>query len=191
MKSLLALAAFAVASSTIALPAVAAESRYSSLGDKSCRLDKAASRKIQRHEDFDPMLYRCSGGGGHTVSITYHGLYVRVSIGSKGKLLDVFTPYDAGPKIEWRGPKGAATAAILRLSARGNRPVPDSVLAVLKLTPERDCLVAIIDTAANPEPNELARQTADNIDAASCEKPEVVGKSSEAATEILSFNVAR
>ena len=131
MKPLLALAAFAVA-----LPAAATESQYSPLGSKACRLDKAASRKIPRHEDFDPMLYRCGTANGRAVSVTYHGLNVRVSLARKdGETFEVFTPYDAGPKIEWRGQKGAVTAAILRLSARGDDGRPSSVLAVVKLGP--------------------------------------------------------
>jgi hypothetical protein len=186
MKSLLAFAAFAVA-----LPAIAAESQYSPLG-AACFLDKAASRKIKPHEDFDPMLYRCANASGHAVSVTYHGLYVRVSLARKGgKTLDVFTPYDAGPKIEWRGPKGAATAAIFRLSARGDDSKPSTVLAVVKLTPGQDCLIGIIDSKANPQANDLAQQTADNIGSRSCGKPEILGTSGSVAKEILDFNVNR
>lgn len=187
MKSLLALAALIVA-----LPAVAAESHYSPLGNEACRLDKAASRKITRHEDFEPMLYRCGTSNGRAVSVIYHGLNVRVSLARKGgKTLDVFTPYDAGPKIEWRGPRGAATAAILRMSARGDDAKPASVLAVIKLTPEQDCLVAIINTKTNPKANDLARQTADDIESRSCGRPEILGTSGSVAKEILDLNLNR
>jgi len=184
MRSLLALAAIA-----IALPAVAAESQYSPLGNEACKLDKAASRKITRHEDFDPMLYRCGTTNGRAVSVTYLGLQVRVLLARKaGKSLELSTYYDAGPKIEWRGPRGAPTAAILRLSSRGDDGKPSSALAVVKLSPDQDCLIGIIDVKANPQANELARQTADDIGSRSCGKPELLGISGTAGKEIFDLN---
>jgi hypothetical protein len=185
MNSLFALAAVAVA-----LPAVAAESQYSPLGSAVCHLDKAASRKITRHEDFDPMLYRCGTANGRVVSVTYLGLQVRVLLARKtGKSLELSTYYDAGPRIEWRGPKGAPTAAILRLTSRGDDGKPSSVLAVVKLTPEQDCLIGIIDVKTNPQANDLAQQAADAIGSRSCGKPELLGVSGTVGKEIFDLNV--
>lgn len=127
------------------------------------------------------------------MSVTYHGLMVRTTIARKdGKSLDVLAPYDAGPKIEWRGDKSAGgftpTSAILRLSARGDDGRPASALVVLKLAPEQDCLLAVIDVKANRNANDLARQTADTAASASCGGARLVGTAGTIGTEILDLN---
>lgn len=169
----------------------AAESRYTNLGNKACKLDRAASRQVKPHEDFEPMLYRCGGLGDRQVSVTYHGLQVRTNIARKsGKNLDILAPYDAGPKVEWRGDQGpsgfAPTSAILRLSARGDNRRPASALAVVRLTPEQDCLVAVIDVKANRNANDLARQTADA--STGCTAPRQIGNEGTTGREIWSLN---
>lgn len=177
-----------------ASPSFAAESRYTNLGNQNCKLDQAASSQIKPHEDFKPLLYRCSGLGERQVSVTYHGLMVRTTLARvDGKSLDILTPYDAGPRIEWRGDKGAGgfvpTAAILRLSARGDDDGrPASALAVLKLTPDQDCLLAIIDVKANRNANDLARDAADAAATASCGSARMIGTAGTTGMEILDLN---
>lgn len=181
------LALFATAS-LHALPASAAESRYTNLGNTSCKLDQEASRQIKPHEDFKPLLYRCSGFAEREVSVTYHGLVVRTTLARKdGKSLDVLTPYDAGPRIEWRGER-APTAAILRLSARDEDGRPASALAVVKLAPDQDCLVAVIDVKANRNANELAREAADAAPSTSCNAPRLTGAAGPTGLEIMGLN---
>ncbi|MDH7795264.1 MULTISPECIES: hypothetical protein [unclassified Beijerinckia] len=184
---------FATAGLLHAASALAAESRYTNLGNQECKLDQAASGQIKPHEDFKPLLYRCNGLGERQVSVTYHGLMVRTTLArADGKSLDVLTPYDAGPRIEWRGEGRssafAPTAAILRLSARGDDGRPASALAVLKLTPEQDCLLAIIDVKANRNANELARDAADAAATASCGSARMIGATGSTGTEILDLN---
>ena len=173
-----------------AQPSSAAESRYTNLGNTGCKLDQEASRQIKPHEDFKPLLYRCNGLGERQVSVTYHGLVVRTTIARKdGKSLDILTPYGAGPKIDWRGERKAApTAAILRLSARGDDGQPASALAVVKLAPEQDCLIAVIEVKANRNANEAAREIADAAGSASCGAPRVIGAPGPVGTEILGLN---
>jgi hypothetical protein len=143
-------------------------------------------------DDFGS-TWACSGYKGIPVMVAEGDLRMMVSYGLKSTeeraAEQTLPPFNhLGEKIEWRlsnvegGYKPFATILryfVQRMDAEtGEEKGEGQVLVVTKVAPGATCQVAWIDAQANPDANELARQTADekvpDFDCAN--EPEIVGK---------------
>jgi hypothetical protein len=145
-------------------------STYTSSAEKDCRT-------IGRPRDISTKQV-CPGKSGLVVVVSEDDLRQTVSVGptpaaaAKEPAAETgFAPFNStGQTIEWRAVDGKPFAIIQRwLIADNNEPdkagSPTSkpVLAVTRLPPGPVCHVAYIDGQANRNPNELARQAADEF----------------------------
>jgi hypothetical protein len=173
-------------------PVEARESVYTSLKEPHC---KTANRNpAAKRDEHEPVLYRCPGVKGWTVHVTYHGTFVTAIFAPDGKPLtkaQLGAPYDIGPRVEWRGEKRAgvfvADAAVVRLTALGDKRQQRSVLAALRIDGDAVCAVAVVDAAANKDANALARKAADEAASFKCgaDAPRVIGVETETTKEAL------
>jgi hypothetical protein len=137
------------------------ESRFSDLSARSCR-PESGSTSIE-----EPAM-RCPGLGGAEVVLGARD--GRATLGFEwppaGKARDVVSAPSFGPKFEWRG-YGARRhfepyAGIVRAFVKGDSDAEGHpILAVLRIRPNDTCLVGAVDTFANPQAEEAARQLAD------------------------------
>jgi hypothetical protein len=147
-------------------------SQYSSTAPKDCRM-------IGKPSEFDGSTTRlCPGKAGLSVLIAEDDLRETVSVGrsliaaAKEPAAQVwFEPFNSSlPTVEWRMAAGKPFAIIQRWLIADNadrdakdRPRDKAMLAVTRLPPGPVCHVAYVDVAANPNANELARKTADEL----------------------------
>jgi hypothetical protein len=164
-------ALFAAAFAPI-LPASAQtfSSSYTSSAEKDCRT-------IGKPKDVSTKQV-CPGKSGLVVLISEDDLRQTVSVGptpaaaAKEPAAETgFAPFNStGQTIEWRAVDGKPFAIIQRWLIADNNdldkagsPTSKPVLAVTRLPPGPVCHVAYIDGQANRNPNELARQAADEF----------------------------
>jgi hypothetical protein len=120
----------------------------------------------------------CPGKSGLVVLISEDDLRQTVSVGpnriaaSKEPAAETwFAPFNStGPTVEWRAVDDKPFAIIQRWLIADNNdldksgsPTSKPMLAVTRLPPGPVCHVAYIDGQANRNPNELARQAADEF----------------------------
>jgi hypothetical protein len=144
-------------------------SRYTSTAGKDCRVKTTAP---------DGNVSICPGKAGLIVLVSEDDLRQTVSVGRNQKAAESepaasssFGPFNFTTEtIEWRATSGKPFAIIQRWHISDNdeldkngRPVGRSLLVVTRLPPGPVCHVAYIDVRANPDPNELARKTADEL----------------------------
>jgi hypothetical protein len=117
----------------------------------------------------------CPGKSGLVVLITEDDLRQTVSVGPnhiaarKEPAAEAgFAPFNStGDTVEWRAMDGKPFAIIQRWlisdTDKAGSPISKPMLAVTRLPPGPVCHVAYIDGQANRNPNELARQAADEF----------------------------
>jgi hypothetical protein len=137
-------------------------------------------------DDFGS-TWACSGYRGIPVMIAEGDLRFFVSYGlsstEERAAEQTLPPFNTlGPKIEWRlRPEGGTLrpfATILRYFVQREEGEDEGqILVVTKLEPGATCHVAYIDALANDNPNELARDAADDLaaDFDCASEPEIVG----------------
>ncbi len=145
-------------------------SSYTSSAEKDCRT-------IGKPKDVSTKQV-CPGKSGLVVLISEDDLRQTVSVGSnpaaaaKEPAAETgFAPFNStGQTIEWRAVDGKPFAIIQRWQIADNNdldkagsPISKPVLAVTRLPPGPVCHVAYVDGQANRNPNELARQAADEF----------------------------
>ncbi|WP_426527450.1 hypothetical protein [Bradyrhizobium sp. McL0615] len=145
-------------------------SSYTSSAEKDCRT-------IGKPKDVSTKQV-CPGKSGLVVLISEDDLRQTVSVGpnpaaaAKEPAAETgFAPFNStGQTIEWRAVDGKPFAIIQRWLIADNddldkagSPTSKPVLAVTRLPPGPVCHVAYIDGQANRNPNELARQAADEF----------------------------
>jgi len=143
-------------------------SSYTSSAEKDCRT-------IGKPKDVSTKQV-CPGKSGLVVLISEDDLRQTVSVGpnpaaaAKEPAAETgFAPFNStGQTVEWRAVDGKPFAIIQRWLIADNNdldkagsPTSKPVLAVTRLPPGPVCHVAYIDGQANRNPNELARQAAD------------------------------
>ena len=171
MFTRLALATCLILSAT-ALPVSANDSVYTDLDTDRCK-------KLSVDEESGGIVLECKGLKGHPVIFKEGDLRQAVQYGAVSKayidgVFESFGPFNhVGDKIEWRlGPGGKPVAAIQRWFISNSDsmeagPAPANkgqVLVVSRVagTDGQSCVVGYVDALANPEPNLLARQVADD-----------------------------
>lgn len=182
------------------LPTQAAESVYTDLDLDACVSITPATEE----EPGGFASLRCGGYLGAPVYFKEFDLRQSVYFGPVSqKIIDeageTFSAFNhVGKKIEWRlGADGRPTATILRWFIENTNPdtgavdkaLNGQVLVVSKVASEDDpkaCVAGYVDALANPEPNELARQVADEVAssfACGVDRPVYHGKRGEKAGE--------
>jgi hypothetical protein len=144
-------------------------SSYTSTAEKDCRVKKM---------EYDVSTRLCPGKAGLAVLVSEDDLRQTVSVGRNQKAAEDepaahsgFGPFNfTTDTVEWRAIDGKPFAIIQRWHISDNndmdkngRPIGKGLLVVTRLPPGPVCHVAHIDVRANPNPNELARKTADEI----------------------------
>jgi hypothetical protein len=158
-------------------PAHAEESVYTDLDLEACvSIDPAA-----QDEPGGFASLRCEGYQGAPVYFkefdlrqsVYYGAVSKKIIDEAGETFSTFN--HVGNKIEWRlGRDGSPRATILRWFIENADPDTGAtdkastgqVLVISKVATEDDpmgCVAGYVDALANPEPNVMARQVADEI----------------------------
>jgi hypothetical protein len=151
-------------------------------------LDKCT---VIESDDFGSM-WACNGYKGIPVMVAEGDLRMMVSYGlsstTEKAAEQTLPPFNSlGPKIEWRlsnktgGYKPFATILryyVQRLDEAGGQKSDGQILVVTKVEPGATCQIAWIDALANPNANELARTTADDLaeDFDCADEPKIVGK---------------
>jgi hypothetical protein len=142
-------------------------SSYTSTAPKDCRT-------IGKPENGSATQV-CPGKSGLVVLITEDDLRQTVSVGPnhiaarKEPAAEAgFAPFNStGDTVEWRAMDGKPFAIIQRWlisdTDKAGSPISKPMLAVTRLPPGPVCHVAYIDGQANRNPNELARQAADEF----------------------------
>jgi hypothetical protein len=170
----IAIAALFYAASGLISPANAQlfGSSYTSTAPGDCRVSGA------RNGVDDSATRVCPGKAGLVVLVSEDDLRETVSVGRNGAAAARepaaeawFGPFSSTTTtVEWRTLDGKPFAIIQRWHLADNsdedkdgRPVAKAMLAVTRLPPGAVCHVAYIDVKANPNANELARKTADEI----------------------------
>ena len=203
MRSLLALALLPawIGTAAAADPQVLAETP---LGSDRCEVIATAKtddagEPLQESEWY-ASEWRCEGYQGRSVYLAYGDGREGVAFGS-GQSAPAHHLWHHrfgawGPSIEWRGAQGQAPlAAIARYSWNiqlGTENEPPDIgadLAVISVGSGREdtCIIAWVDTVANPDAVELARKRADEaLSGNSCKadrQPERLGKFSRRPVE--------
>lgn len=131
--------------------------------------------------------WACSGLKGMPVMIAEGDLRMFVSYGLKSTeekaAQQTLAPFNhLGPTIEWRVSNAEGQwkpfATILRYFVQREAGEPEGqVLVVTRIATGATCHVAYVDALANPDANELARKTADELapDFDCAKEPEIVG----------------
>lgn len=177
-----------------AYSADAAQSRFTSIANKDCKFAPIG------HEpgEEDDQLKTCPGLGGSKVLV--NALETRLRIGFAWQKdararapVWVVEAWSAGFVIDWRGANGSKGfvpyAAIVRMKfARDGGPeVGDQVLAVIRVRHGDACVMGAVDTGANRNANELAREIADARPSFTCgkDRPMIGGIGTPSAAEII------
>jgi hypothetical protein len=96
-----------------------------------------------------------------------------------------------GPRAEWRGPKSKAAilprALIVRVGAADLGDEKSALLAIMKISPQANCLIGVVDVRTNPDANAVARREADSLaEGFSCGSPsKVLGQTSPFAEAFI------
>jgi len=167
-------------------------SLYTSTAPKDCRV-RSAGNGVD-----DSTIRVCPGEAGLIVVVSEDDLRETVSVGRSRVLADKepaaqswFGPFNSSnTTVEWRLANGKPFAIIQRWLIADNaevdkdgQPTDKGLLVVTRLPPGAVCHVAYVDVRANPNPNDLARQAADEFARDfNCGKDEVkvVGESGRA-----------
>ncbi len=165
---------------------------YSDISRAKCRVIKAGTSNGR--DEHEKIVHRCPTKLGFEVTKTYLGAAMQVTIAkpsSAGSRPQLGAGYDAGDRIEWRGVKTKTgfvpQAAILRLTSRNEQGRLQSVLAILRVENDRVCPAAWLDVGANPQPNDLARKSADGIVGmfrCGASDPTIIGTATELVKDI-------
>jgi hypothetical protein len=147
-------------------------SSYTSTAPKDCR-------SVGKPSKLDGSTTQvCPGKSGLVVVVSEDDLRQTVSVGpnrmaaSKEPAAETwFAPFNStAPTVEWRAVDGKPFAIIQRWLIADNNdldkagtPTSKPMLAVTRLPPGPVCHVAYVDGQANRNPNELARQAADEF----------------------------
>ncbi len=158
--------------STASASAQTFSSSYTSTAPKDCRL-------VGRPNGLDDSTTRvCPGRSALVVLVSEGDLRETVSVGRNRAEAakepasgSGFGPFNStAHTVEWRAVDGRPFAIIQRWLIADNddpdkngRPIAKPVLAVTRLPPGAVCHVAYIDGQANRNPNELARQAANDF----------------------------
>ena len=147
-------------------------SLYTSTAPKDCRV-RSADNGVD-----DSTIRVCPGKAGLIVVVSEDDLRETVSVGRSRVLADKepaaqswFGPFNSSnTTVEWRLANGKSFAIIQRWLIADNaevdkdgRPTDKGLLVVTRLPPGAVCHVAYVDVRANPNPNDLARQAADEF----------------------------
>ena len=147
-------------------------SLYTSTAPKDCRV-RSAGNGVD-----DSTIRVCPGEAGLIVVVSEDDLRETVSVGRSRVLADKepaaqswFGPFNSSnTTVEWRLAKGKPFAIIQRWLIADNaevdkdgQPTDKGLLVVTRLPPGAVCHVAYVDVRANPNPNDLARQAADEF----------------------------
>jgi hypothetical protein len=147
-------------------------SSYTSSAPKDCRVTSA------RNGVDDSTVRTCPGKAGLVVLISEDDLRETVSVGRNRAAAEKepaarngFGPFNSTEHtVEWRAVNGKPFAIIQRWHIadigdedKNGQPIAKPMLAVTRLPPGPVCHVAYVDAQANPNPNELARQAADEL----------------------------
>ena len=160
-----------------AAPSLAAESAYTDVDLDHCQtLDKPAAG-----EPGDFISMRCKGYKTYPLYFKEADLRQSVFYGFLDQQIidnasESFAPFNhIGKKVEWRlDETGKPYAAILRFHIENSNPdtgIPDKqsagqVLVISRVgqpDDRRGCVVGYVDALANPDPNQRARQVADEM----------------------------
>ena len=144
-------------------------SLYTSTAEKSCRVKTTPP---------DGSVSVCPGKAGLVIVLTEGDLRQTVSVGRNQKAAEnepaasaSFNPFNSTTDtVEWRAVDAKPFAIIQRWHIadnddmdKGGRPTDKGLLVVTRLPPGAVCHVAYVDVRANQNPNELARQAADQF----------------------------
>jgi hypothetical protein len=147
-------------------------SLYTSTAPKDCRV-RSAGNGVD-----DSTIRVCPGEAGLIVVVSEDDLRETVSVGRSRVLADKepaaqswFGPFNSSnTTVEWRLANGKPFAIIQRWLIADNaevdkdgQPTDKGLLVVTRLPPGAVCHVAYVDVRANPNPNDLARQAADEF----------------------------
>ena len=147
-------------------------SLYTSTAPKDCRV-RSAGNGVD-----DSTIRVCAGEAGLIVVVSEDDLRETVSVGRSRVLADKepaaqswFGPFNSSnTTVEWRLANGKPFAIIQRWLIADNaevdkdgQPTDKGLLVVTRLPPGAVCHVAYVDVRANPNPNDLARQAADEF----------------------------
>lgn len=170
---------------------------YSSISRADCPAVKGKKPTGDAHE---AIVHRCPTPFGFEVTKTYLGAAVQITI-AKPKVSEqakLGAGYDAGETIEWRGikkgPDFTPHAAVVRLISRNEAGRQVSVLAILRVEKDRVCPAAWLDAGANPQANDLARKSADNLAGTfrcGTSEPTVIGPTTELVKDIAARSPGR
>lgn len=177
-----------------AYSADAAQSRFTSVANKDCTFAPIGDEPGQE----DDQLKTCVGLGGSKVLVNALETRLRIGFawpkgGRPGKPIWVVEAWSAGFVIDWRGANGSKGfvphAAIVRMKfARDGGPqVGDQVLAVIRVRHGDACVMGAVDTGANRNANELAREIADARPSFVCgkDRPMIGGIGTASAAQII------
>lgn len=170
-------------------------SRYTSLTGSECRLAPRQSSE----DEGDEEVKRCPGLGGFEAVLFLDHAQTALTLAPRAARGEPETvrAWSVGERIEWRGwpPRGAfrPDAAIVRLkmNREGSPVAARQILAVLRVEERRACLVSLIDMTANPNPYDLARETADRSAAdhrCGRDKPRAFGLPTSWTERVLEMN---
>lgn len=145
-----------------------------STAEKDCRIVEAGNA------DDGGGTRVCRGPSGLVAVVSEGDLRETVSVGRSRKAAasepaaqERFGPFNSTmPTIEWRMPgRDKPPFAMIQRwhladiedEGKDGRPIAKQLLVVTRLTPGPVCRVAYVDVKANPNANDLARETADTI----------------------------
>ena len=168
----------AILSFATAIPALAAESVYSSIKDTDCVIYD--SSELHEEPEIDFLTAECPAFGGYRVMISGGDIRYNLGLSYNGTKINTLQPegfHNTGSNvIEWRFNRvqrlgyfeAKYTALIYRLSvseynetANENQDV--TKLVVVRLSGEQSCIIGVFTNESND--NNLARKIADNPDA--------------------------
>jgi hypothetical protein len=131
-----------------------------------------------KKEDHFPTAWRCKGNGGLFVYVLYNHQREAIAFGTARRETTSYMRHGHfgswGPSVEWRGKKDksgqlvpAAVIAPYRWDIRNGDDEKDrdvgGDLAIIRLGKSKSetCVVAWVDTVANPDAMDIARKAAD------------------------------
>lgn len=172
----------------------AAQNRFTSIANKDCTFAPIGDEP----GDEEDQLKTCPGVGGAQVLVNALGTRLRIGFRwPKGahpqKIIWAVEAWSAGLTVDWRGSgegkEFGPYAAIVRMKfQKQDLPVAgDQVLAVIRIAQDTACVMAAVDTGANPNANEAAHTLADAAPSFACgkDKPTIGGVKTKAAEEIV------
>lgn len=122
-------------------------------------------------ETNEDQVKKCPGPGGfRAVTRSSHTTaYLGFQSSKAREPQEVMYGWSLGDKVDWRGTrengKFRPFAAIVRVIVKDPDTLIDGglVLAVTRHAADKACVAALVDVAANPQANELAREAANSV----------------------------